>query len=166
MNLTRWFAEMKRIWGICPCCGEVFRLSDATIFTRTPPPKTEFDRVNDARDRLDRVIAKFDDQRAEIRAREVARGQREARRRLKEIAPEFAGRGVDPHDVKVLFDPVRYIAFNGMSNHGVKEIEFVDDEPTSKARDALLRSLEDALDNGNVEWATWRVGEDGTVSST
>jgi predicted Holliday junction resolvase-like endonuclease len=34
----------------------------------------------------------------------------------------FSGSGYDPHDVKVIFDPVAYVAFNGMSLEHLREI--------------------------------------------
>ena len=40
MNVLTVFTEMKAIYGFCPCCDELFRLSDATIYTKLPPPRT------------------------------------------------------------------------------------------------------------------------------
>ena len=40
MSSVQVFQEMKKIYGICPCCGEPFRLSDTTPFTRASPPPT------------------------------------------------------------------------------------------------------------------------------
>lgn len=163
MDPIKWIQETRRIHGICPCCEQVFRLSDATIYTREPPPRTPFDRLEAARARLAREMDRFELRRTEVLDAQREAGQRQARARLKRISPEFVGRGIDPQDVRVIFDPVRYVVFKGMSRDTVKSVELVDEEPSSKPRERLLRSLEDTIRRGNVEWCTWRVDEDGGI---
>ena len=75
MKLVSAFQEMKRIYGFCPCCGELFRLSDAELFTKGAPPRTPFDRVADALERIERRAERFGEREAELRAAEVRAGQ-------------------------------------------------------------------------------------------
>ncbi len=94
---------------------------------------------------------------------ERKRGAAEAARQLKKISPDLVGRKIDPRDVKVLFDPVRYVIFRGLCDDDVKAIELVDDEPTTSTREKLVSSIDRAITKGNVEWATWRVNAAGTI---
>src|SRR5882672_3991861 len=115
MDVLTLFAGFQRIYGFCPCCGEPFRLSDAQLFVSGPPPKTDFDRVADEQRKLDIAVERFDEREEGLREASTERGRNAARTRLSEIAPFFVSRRIDPNDVKVLFDPVRYLAFRGMN---------------------------------------------------
>ena len=163
MNVVQTFQEMKRIHGVCPCCSYVFRLSEAELFTRERPPKTEFDKVRDARERLEQHEEEFKQQLALLRQAATKKGWREARRRLRRIAPAFVGRGIDPQDVKVVFHPVEYVAFRGLTHGEPKAIEFIDREADSAERERLQASIERAIRAGNLEWHTYRVDTDGSV---
>lgn len=163
MNWVAAFQEMKRLYGFCPCCGELFRLSEATLFTADPPPTTEFDKIEDRRRRLERANEKFDEQEGQIRAAAVQKGQQEAKKRLKKIAPFFIARRIDPQDVKVIFNPVNYVVFRGLNSNGVRTVELVDSPAETKAHERIHQSIAAALRAGNVEWATLRIEDGGQV---
>lgn len=163
MNWVAAFQEMKRLYGFCPCCGELFRLSEATLFTADPPPKTEFDNIEDQRRRLKRAIEKFDERKAMIREAAVQKGQREAKKRLKKIVPFFIARRIDPQDVKVIFNPVNYVVFRGLNSTGVKAVELVDSPAETKSHERVHQSIAAALKAGNIEWATLRIEDGGQV---
>jgi predicted Holliday junction resolvase-like endonuclease len=118
-----------RIYGRCPTCDEDFPLKRALLFyADTPIPDV-------ARKRLDA-------RRADLQARGIA--LRERRRRategatqkaidvnvgkiLERIAAVCDGFGSVPRDCRPLFDPIDYVAFNGLALHGeVKSITFLD----------------------------------------
>ncbi|MCC7137118.1 MAG: hypothetical protein IT460_01665 [Planctomycetes bacterium] len=158
------FQEMKRIHGFCPCCSGIFRLSDIQIFTKGAPPQTPFDRSAAERAKLDASIARFDEREDRVRESARALGQAAARRRLRKIAGAFAARRVDPQDVKILFDPVDYVAFRGLNGNGVSAVEFIDRPAATRQREKVQRSLASALRKGNVEWRLLRIGGDGVVA--
>lgn len=164
MKLVELLNELKRIYVICPCCGEPFRLSETTLYTRAAPPKTVFEQMEDARLRLERRIEKFDADEEEIRDEAKRLGQLEARRRLREIAPFFVARRIDPHDVKLLFHPVEYIVFRGMQTDRCASVDFIDHPATNQERERIHRSLDSAIRAGNLEWQTFRIAEDGHVA--
>jgi predicted Holliday junction resolvase-like endonuclease len=158
-----WFEETKKIYGFCPCCGEMFHLSDVTIFTKTPPPQTPFDRIADQQTRLQRQIERFDEKEEEIREKAKATGQRKARRHLKKLSPYFFGATVDLKEVKLLFDPVEYVVFKGLSKANCSSVEFVDHQPDTKERELIQTSLDAAIHAGNIEWQTFRVETSGRI---
>ena len=160
MNFVQAFQEMKRIHGFCPCCGDVFRLSDATIFTKGAPPSTPFDKVDQEQAKVQRAVDRFDEREQEIREHATALGQKAARKKLKCIAGYFVERGVDPQDVKTLFHPVDYVVFRGLNGKKVTGIELVDRPPVTGAREKLQKTIRGALKAGNVEWRTWRIDAD------
>lgn len=162
MSLLAVFQKFKSIRGLCPCCGKVFRLSDATLFTRGKPPKTPFDRVEEARQRFEELVGSWNEERGELQEAANRRGDRQARRWLRRVAPIFKLRGTHPKDVKALCHPVDYIAFCRTAVT-YSAIVFLDRPAESRAREAIQTSLEACIQNGNLEWQTWRVSKDGVV---
>ncbi len=165
MDLLGAFAGFQKIYGVCPCCDRVFRLSDAKLFVSSPPPRTDFDDLEDAMQRLEFDIERFEEKEEEV-LRESSRkaGRDAARSRLAEIAPFFTAKRIDPNDVKVLFDPVLYLVFKGMTSGACTELQFVDAESPDEQRRKFHKSLSSALRNGNVEWRTFNVQDDGCIT--
>jgi predicted Holliday junction resolvase-like endonuclease len=158
------FQELKRIFGICPCCGEPFRLSDAMLFTKTRPPETEFDKLDRKEKLLDHAIELFDEAEGELRARAISRGQSEAGRALRRLTPGLTARGIHPQDVRVIFTPVKYVAFRGMTQGDPVSIDLIDKPAESRAAEAIHRSIEKVIKAGKVVWRTYRISDDGSVS--
>jgi predicted Holliday junction resolvase-like endonuclease len=166
VKVLAFYQEAKRIYGICPCCGELFRLSEATLFTKDPPPRTEFDAVDEARRKLERAIEKFDEKEQALREKALAVGQKAAQKRLRRIARPFVKRKIDPQDVKVLFDPIEFVAFRGMCDGGVKAVSLIDRPAGSKDREKLQESVRRTVDKGNYEWKELRIDTEGRVAET
>lgn len=165
MKPLAFFQEAKRVFGICPCCGELFRLSDATLFTKEPPPRTEFDALDEARRKLERAVARFEEQEEALREKAKASGQKAAQKRLKAIARPFVKRKIDPQDVKVLFDPIEFVAFRGMSNGEVEAVSLIDRPAARKDREKLQDSIRRTVQDGNFEWRELRIDADGRVEA-
>jgi predicted Holliday junction resolvase-like endonuclease len=163
MNVVAFFNEAKQILGICPCCGEIFRLSEATLYTKEPPPRTAFDVLDANQQKLELASSKFDEKEAALREQAVAKGQQAAKKRLKAIAGPFVTRKIDPQDVKVIFDPVEFVAFRGMTKGGVDRVAFIDRPATSKAREKLQASVARVVNAGNYEWKVLRISAEGRV---
>lgn len=163
MSFAETFNEMKRIYGFCPCCGEIFRLSDATLLTRIRPPKTSFDRLRERENRLVRQQQRFDDAEEQIRDEARRLGQLAARRRLRAIAPFFSRRRIELRDVKVLFHPVEYIVFRGMSGKNCLSVDFIDHPAESVDRERIQSSLQATISSGRIDWQTFRIDEYGRV---
>lgn len=163
MNLLAAFSEFKRIYGICPRCGELFRLSEATLFTKAPPPKTAFDSLEEARDRHERAVERFEEREERIREEGRRKGQVAARRRLRSVARFFVSRRIDPNDVKVIFHPIDYLVFGGLRRALCSSIQLVDRLPFESRREMLQTSISQALKAGNMEWRTLRIADDGVV---
>jgi len=158
-----WFKEMKQLYGFCPCCNELFRLSDATLYTKTLPPHTPFDTVAEQRKRFLKQRERFEDKEEAIRDEAKARGRALARRQLRKVAP-FLRRGVDPNDIKVIFDPVEYLMFHGLTKEQCTLIELVDHPAETSQREKAQRSIQRTIEAGNIEWQTFRVQLDGSIT--
>jgi predicted Holliday junction resolvase-like endonuclease len=163
-TLGHLFGEFGHILGICPCCGELFRLTDARPYLKRKPMRSPLDDIEEEEGRLARAGERLDDREAEHRERAAILGQRRAKRRLRNIDQTFSGSGLDPQDVKVIFDPVEYIVFDGMSNGSVKRVVFMAHPPTNRYEEGVTASLDRTVKRGNYEFKTLRVTDDGKIT--
>jgi predicted Holliday junction resolvase-like endonuclease len=165
--------SVQELLAICPCCYEIFRLVEGKfIFPQTRPRSSEYlelvtleSRVDAEEDCLYSAEARFneglDKQRRELREM----GRRLAKIKLRKIDPIFSARDIDPQDVKAIFHPVEYIIFHGLhSDEGVDFLEFVSRSPESKTQEAIVESIDMTVRNGDIEFETLYMRDDGSFA--
>jgi predicted Holliday junction resolvase-like endonuclease len=148
---------------MCPCCGALFRLSDARLFYRSPPLHTPFDSLEKERRRLQQQEERLWLHEEHLRERAREAGRKEQDRRLRSLTTYFRRHEINLHDIRLLFNPVDYIAFRGLSEKACTAIELLDREATSYERERLERSIERTITAGRVSWLTMRIADDGKV---
>ncbi|MGH7552477.1 MAG: Holliday junction resolvase-like protein [Longimicrobiales bacterium] len=162
--LVATFRDFRRIRGVCPCCGEVFRLTDLMIAYRARPPVTWLDKLEEDEDRQQQAEDKFAEDEQQIRELAKERGRWALPRLLREAEPVFAYRGYFVHDVKPLCDPVDCIVFDGMNTApAVRCVALFDGLALGRLREHVQRSIRGALETGNCPRKTVRMGKDGRV---
>ena len=164
MNLVSVFQDFKRIYGFCPCCHERFRLSDIVLFTRQAPPRTDFDNLDTERKTMENKKRRLEAQRAILKEKACVDGRIAAQKRLQRFQSFFSRQRLNLKDVRVLFDPVDYLAFRGLGDGVCKELMFIDREPDSSGRERLHKSMRHAIDSGNLEWKTIRIADNGSIT--
>ena len=70
-ELIKFFTIQRQIFGVCTCCGEIFRLSDANVYIKKKPVPDWLDKFEKSNARLDKAEEKIDSEEGEIR--EIAR---------------------------------------------------------------------------------------------
>lgn len=163
MNTVRLFQDFQRLYGFCPCCGELFRLSDARLFYKASPPRTLWDDLNDERARLERGAERLEQDTERLREQAIETGRRERDRRLNGLISFFHRRRIALGDMKLLFHPVDYVVFRGLGQRTCTAVEFLDCEPVSTTHERLQRSIERTVDAGNYSWVTMQIDDDGRV---
>ena len=58
-ELIKFFAIQRQIFGVCTCCGEIFRLSDANIYIKKKPEPDWMNKLNQSNARLDKTEQKI-----------------------------------------------------------------------------------------------------------
>ena len=151
-SLAETINGLQDILGICPCCGEVFRLVEGKFaFPQTQPKSCEYlelvaeeSKLSAAQDRLQSEIDRFEEKLEQQRERLRDRGRQLAKKRLRRIYPTFSGNDIDPQDVKAIFHPVEYLIFHGLcSDRGVRFVELVSRVPVNRVQEAVLKSVDD-----------------------
>lgn len=162
---------IQEVLALCPSCGEIFRLVEGKfIFPQKRPKTCEYlelvaleNRLADQEDRLASHEERFDEWLERQREQLTEQGRQLAKRKLRKIDPTFSAKDIDPQDVKVIFDPVEYIIFHGLnSGDGVDLVEFVSRSPDSKAQETIVKSIGKTVRNGDVEFETLHMKDDGS----
>jgi predicted Holliday junction resolvase-like endonuclease len=179
-NLLLFIDNLQNILGYCPCCGSVFLLTDAKlIFTERKENNSEYGKylikqkeleifekqIEKMQNNLEKLQAKHEIIMEDIieKAREV--GRKNAKSKLKKLDPIFSGRKIDPQDVKVIFDPIEYVVFNGMhSGNGVKHIELIGRSAKTKRDENIEKNISQAIKVGNYEFKVLRIDNEGNIT--
>jgi predicted Holliday junction resolvase-like endonuclease len=156
--------DFRNILGVCPHCGELFRLTDIQISYHAKPRHTWLDELEAHQERIQRAEERFEEREEAIRESARERGRRQLPRLLRKADPVFSGRGYFPQDVKPLFDPIDFVIFDGMNRKGhVKRVVLFDGPPDDRPREKIQRSITRAIRAGNYEWKTVRMDKDGGI---
>lgn len=159
------FGQFSWIMALCPNddCGELFRLSDARPFLKDKRPTSVLDGIEAEEQRIDRAIERLEVKEGLLREKAQAAGLKKAKLRLRKIDPVFSGAKLNPHDVKIIFDPVEYVVFDGLNDDRMRRILLLGHEPTSKQGERVLQSISSSIRAGNIAFKTLRVLEDGVL---
>lgn len=161
MNPVRLLQDLQRIYGVCPCCGEPFRLSDATLFQRRAPPRTPWDNLKAKWLHIERMEQRLEDDTDRLREQAQIAGRLEANRRLQELVAFFRRHRIALGDLKLLFHPVDYVVFRGLTDDRCSAVEFLDHEPTSRVHEKLQRSIQRTIGSGRFHWITMQISDNG-----
>ena len=158
------FSALGHLMGVCPCCGELFYVSEAHPYYEGQKPRSSLDKLRAEELRLEQAEQRLDEIEVNLRARAARAGLRATKRLLRKIDPIFSGSGYDPQDVKVVFNPVTYVVFDGMSQGKVTEVQLLATPPQNRVSEQVQNSIEQAVNQGNFEFRTLRVDGQGRVS--
>ena len=163
-DATRFFADLSRIAGICPDCEQMFRLSDARPYRLTRPEPSIFDKLESEQARIEHALDRLNAMEGQLREQARTTGLKQARRRLRKIDQVFDKLKLDPHDAKVVFDPVDFIVFDGMNRGKLRKLVLLARLPATAVSDTLWGSLERTVEKGNFAFRILRVSREGACS--
>ena len=164
-ELLGFLREQRHIFGCCPCCQQIFRLSDSRISYRTTYKPDWMDDLDDKLMKEEEKKAKFEEKRKELRDKAI---DEERKKRLpillNRAVPMFAKRHVNPQDVKTLFDPIDFVVFDGMNmDETVKRVLLLDELAKTAREKSLQESIKNTIETGALTWKTIQIMQDGTI---
>ena len=76
-DLIRFFSIQRKIFGVCTCCGDIFRLSDAHVYVKEKPASDWMDKLHKSERSLDLQEDKISEEKEAVKeiAREKGRKQ-------------------------------------------------------------------------------------------
>tara|TARA_Y100000590_G_scaffold439026_1_gene562520 strand:+ start:1183 stop:1686 length:504 start_codon:yes stop_codon:yes gene_type:complete len=161
-NLVKFFAIQRKIFGICPCCGDIFRLSDTQIYTKEKPAADWMEKIVQARAKLEQKMEKIESQKGKIQELSRKKGRNQANKTIKKVDKVFTPNGYSAEDIKAIFHPVDFVVFAG-KNEMTKNLILFDGEKKEKDQKILQKSIKKTIDDQKYEWITMRVSEEGVV---
>lgn len=165
-DFLKFLKLQRQIFGICPNSNELFRLSEARIFTKKASSKDWLDKIVEENKRLDKREESILAREYMLRERARQKGRKLAMKAAKKIDSVFTPLKLNPDDAKVIFHPVDFIVFNGMKEkEEVKNLIFLDRQEKHKDHRELQKSIEQTINKENYEWRTLRIEPDGSIIS-
>ncbi len=117
MSLFEEYQQFRKILAVCPC-GKLHRVSDLQLKSKAETAeKTWLDQFDIDSTKLSLEEQAFSEQKEKMRQEEIEKGRKEAEKAFyKAICPSLQRLKLNPYDVKPIFNPIDFIAFNGMTN--------------------------------------------------
>ena len=158
------FQAFRRILCVCPCCGELVRISDLKLKGKGSVAKTWLDKFEKKEQEIANKLEKFDEREAKLREIAVAKGRKEATKVFNNaILPSFKILKLDPFDVKPILNPVDFVVFKGMNQEEVKDIIFLSKMCQSPSLNATRLQIEKVIADKKYEWQVARIDENGSI---
>jgi len=160
------FQSFRRILCVCPCCGEIMRLSDLHLRYTGKAPKTWLDIHDQKSLMLERKEKLFEQKEDEIREKSKQRGRKKVPQLVKKcLCPEFRELKYDPYDIKAIMHPIDFIVFDGLNQRKeLRSITFLSRKAPNQEQTMIVQSINRAIDKKNYDWKVARISIDGKVS--
>ena len=165
MTAIEVFQAFRRILCVCPCCGDIVRLSDLRLQYAGKTQKTWYDELADKRAAIERKTEKFAEKEADVRAKATEKGRKEAQEAMgRLIDTTFKKLHIDPYDLKPIMHPVDFVAFEGLkADTNVRRISFLSKPVKNPNLNLLREQVKKAVADRQYEWKTVRMTEEGKV---
>ena len=158
------FQSFRKILCVCPCCGEIVRMSDLHLKYSGKSPKTWLDKYELQLLALQEKEQTFEAKESEMREKAIERGRNKVPLMIKKcLCPEFKKLEYDPYDIKAIMDPVDFVVFDGL-NQGkqVQNVTFLA-KPTNPQTRKVTDSIKAAVSKGSYDWKVARITTTGKV---
>ena len=163
-ELVKFFSIQRQIFGVCPCCQEIFRLSDCNVYLKKKPTRDWMDKLEAAELRIEKLENTISETKEQVREEARKKGRRSAARSARKVDKIFKPNNYNADDAKVLFHPVDFLIFNGMkARDEIQNLVLFDRKVKGKDAKALQRSIENSVNRERYEWITMHVDENGEV---
>ena len=164
-ELLEQLQEFRKILCICPCCGEIVRVSDLRLKLKGTAIKTWLDEYQKKEQDIGKKEERFDER--EEKLREIARekGRKEAEKVFnKAILPSFKALKLDPFDVKPILNPIDFVVFKGMNKKEViSDVIFLSKEYKIPSLQLIRQQIQKSIVQKNYEWQVARIDENGKI---
>lgn len=165
MKMFEEFQAFRRILCLCPCCGDIVRVSDLKLKVKGRVEKTWMDLFERREKLMGMREEKWEGVAAGIRAEAVERGRRASARVFSScIHPGFKRLKLDPFDLQPVLHPIDFVVFKGMNRFKrVREVLLLSEVTRNVELRKLRSQVKRVVERGEVDWKTVRIGERGGV---
>jgi predicted Holliday junction resolvase-like endonuclease len=160
------FQQFRRILCVCPCCGEIVRVSDLKLKTKGTAIKTWLDEFQDKAVLLKRREERFDERKDLLREVSREKGRKEAKKVFnKAILPALKNLKFDPYDIIPILNPVDFIVFKGMNKrNSISEVIMLSKTCNLKSLCNIRKQVKQVIIKENYDWQTARIDDSGNIT--
>ena len=163
-ELVEAFQSFRKILCICPCCGEMVRVSDLHLQYKDKAAKTWLDNHELDLVSLQTKEEEFDEKESELREKSIERGRNKVPVLVRNcLCSDFKKLKYDPYDMKAIMEPVDFVVFDGL-NEGkeVRDVTFLTRTPCPIMR-PVIESVRSTVKKGHYDWKVARITLAGKV---
>lgn len=165
-NLFKEFGELRKILCICPCCGEIVRVSDLHLKVKKPATKTWLDTYEAKIIEMSKKEEKFDEKEKKLREKAIEKGREEAKKIVNNVVlPIFRKLKLNPFDVKPILSPVDFLVFDGMTEEEkIKNIIFLSRISRIESMNLIRKQIKEAIAQKKYSWQVGRIDNLGGLT--
>ena len=158
------FQEFRKILCVCPCCGNLVRVSDLKLKLKGAV-STWLDIHERNQQKLEDEMELFESKAGKLREKAIEKGRKRATKAFNNaILPDFRNLKLDPFDIKPIFNPVDFLVFNGMNKRtAINSIIFLSKKSGNHALNQLRKNVENVVYEERYEWQSARIDESGHI---
>jgi predicted Holliday junction resolvase-like endonuclease len=164
MSLLEEYQLFRRILALCPC-GQIHRVSDLRLRSKGKAPKTWLDQYEANSRILFEKETAFADQSKILRDEGKEKGRLEAEKAFyKVVCPAIRKMRINPFDLKPIFYPIDFVAFNGMTkNDEISDIVLLTREHPYSSLNSIRNQIRKAVEKNRYEWQEAHIEETGEI---
>ena len=157
---------MRKILCICPCCGEIVRVSDLHLKVKKPVTKTWLDTYEAKIIEMSKKEEKFDEKEKKLREKAIEKGREEAKKIVNNVVlPIFRKLKLNPFDVKPLLSPVDFLVFDGMTEEEkIKNIIFLSKISKIESMNLIRKQIKEIISQKKYSWQVGRIDNLGGLT--
>src|SRR3989338_9728526 len=165
-SLFEEFSELRKILCICPCCGDIVRVSDLHLKVKKPIVKTWLDTYEAKIIAMSKEEEKFNEKEQKIRDAAVEKGRNEAKKIVNNVVlPIFRKIKLNPFDVKPILNPIDFLVFDGMTDkEKIKNIIFLSRISKIDSLNLIRKQIKETIASKNYIWQVGRIDELGSLT--
>ena len=164
-NLFGGFQEFRKILCVCPCCGDLVRVSDLRLKATGPAAKTWLDDYEKKNLDMGKKEKKFGEEEAKLREKAVEKGRKAAEITVNNaILPELKALQLDLFDVKQILNPIDFVVFKDMTKkEAVEDIILLSKKVNNPQLNTVRAQVSKAIENKKYEWQVARIDKKGKI---
>src|SRR3989338_2457901 len=165
-SLFEEFSELRKILCICPCCGDIVRVSDLHLKVKKPIVKTWLDTHEAKIIAMNKQEEKFNEKEQKIRDAAVEKGRNEAKKIVNNVVlPIFRKLKLNPFDVKPILNPIDFLVFDGMTDKDkIKSIIFLSKISKMEPLNVLRSQIKETISKKKYIGQVGRIDELGNLT--